>query len=379
MNGKHSPLFVASRAAVLVVSALAAASCHAIAGIEDREYTATGQQSSPLCEDYCTTVMETCIDKDDADPREEQHNSVYPSKDACLAFCQHLEAGDMNERPRPSGDTVACRLASARLAKNSREFTLYCPEAGPGGAGACGDDCENYCKHFEELCGGAPEDCVEKCAVFPNDGSFDAIRDHDGDTLQCRLVHLTNAALDEAHCGHAAFRSTQYCIVPKVTCEHYCHVVTTTCSGANEVYEDEDQCLRVCSFLELGEPDDQTEDTIGCRTYHALNSYVTDQPATHCPHAGPGGDNHCGVGTGNCPPYCTLLKAACPSQFTSTYGTDAKCLEECADLEGADGETGMVVANSAGNNVMCRLVEISGAFDDPSRCAAAVGQAAPCR
>jgi hypothetical protein len=132
----------------------------------------------------------------------------------------------------------------------------------------------------------------------------------------------------------------------------------------------------VCSHLDPGKPTDAKEDTVGCRTYHAYNAYVTNQPASHCPHAGPGGDNHCG--NSNCPAYCRLLEAACPTQFTSTFGDAPTCLEECADLAGAKGETGMVIANSDGDNVMCRLNQISRAFKDKTLCPAAVGLDDPC-
>jgi len=353
--------------------ALAAASCQAIAGIEDRTFNPSGPQSSALCEEYCTRVMEACVEDKD----EDIHFSVYPSKQACLAVCPHLEPGNPRE-PEPKGNTVACRLHAAKLAESSREYRDYCPQAGPGGAGECGSDCESYCKLFEDLCSPTVINCEAKCKVFKNDGTFDAVRDHDGDTLQCRLVHVSNAALDDSHCGHAAFLSTQYCEVPEVTCEHYCDTVMTTCSGDLRVYDDRKQCLAVCSHLDLGTPADSTEDTVGCRAYHAINSYVTNQPESHCPHAGPGGDKHCG--TGNCPTYCRLLKDACPAQFTATHKDEATCLSECADFEGADGDTKMVIKNSAGDNVMCRLYQISRAFQDPTLCDTTVGLGdSPCQ
>jgi hypothetical protein len=369
---------VLSRAVAVLAAVVAVASCQAIAGIEDR----TLAQESPLCEEYCTTVMETCVEKPDPDPDKDQRFSVYPSKEACLAVCGHLAAGNPKEA-EPTGNTVACRLHAARLAKTSREYREYCPQAGPGGAGECGDDCESYCTLFEELCPNSVIGCIDKCKVFPNDGTFDAIRHHDGDTLQCRLVHVSNSALDTSHCGHAAFLSSQYCLVSEVTCERYCDVVMTTCPAASgskpdlRVYDNRAQCLEVCGHLDLGDPSDSTQDTVGCRAYHAYNAFVTNQPESHCPHAGPGGDKHCG--TGNCPAYCRLLQDACPGEFTSTFTDEATCLKECADLEGAGGDTKMVIANAEGDNVMCRLYQISRAFQDPTLCASAVGQDAPCR
>jgi hypothetical protein len=155
---------------------------------------------APLCDRYCETVATACTGT----------NEQFASLDACLAVCERLEAGSPGD---VAGNTVECRLARAQLAQRTGEAANYCSSAGPGGAGACGEDCEGFCTLMAETCPaamGTYEACLPACAMVPDlSGPPDNVAYNtsvqDGNSLQCRLFHVTAATLDPiAHCVHAA-------------------------------------------------------------------------------------------------------------------------------------------------------------------------------
>jgi hypothetical protein len=357
----------------MVIAALglfALAGCEAIAGIEERRLALDGgnQEAGPvrppasaLCTQYCEDVMSSCTGE----------FALYGTTDVCLAVCAALPQGNRDE---PGGNTMACRAKYAEFARGG-EPDVNCPIAGPGGSGTCGDDCESYCMLFEKACEDSlPNDCERKCSGLANDGKFDVIKHHDGDYMQCRLVHSSTALGDpDTHCWHAT-------IVPAIdspcgpfesqpiTCDAYCDLVGAACIEDNTVYEDRDQCMSVCAELEPGSILDTKEDTVGCRRYHSYNSM--EAPDIHCPHAGPGGDGHCGLT--NCPAYCVLAAAACAEDFKTAFGSDAECNTACAAMTGADADTGYSIA-ATGNNVQCRLLNAARALDDPTACGAVFG------
>src|SRR6187399_870089 len=156
-------------------------------------------ESSALCAEYCRTVMDTCPEN-------------YATYENCLGVCEQLPPGDFNE---PGGNTVACRLNAAHAASHvdPLEREQMCQAAGPGGNGACGTNCESYCWLAERVCGevlASLRDCQATCEALGDSERFSvgnspgAELDHSGDTVQCRLVHLSSAAADsqlaEVHC-----------------------------------------------------------------------------------------------------------------------------------------------------------------------------------
>lgn len=155
---------------------------------------------APLCDRYCETVATACTGP----------NEQFASLDACLAVCERLEPGSPGD---VASNTVECRLARALLAQRTGEAANYCSSAGPGGAGACGADCEGFCALMAETCPaamGTYEECLPVCATVPDlSGPPDNVAYNtsvqDGNSLQCRLFHVTAATLDPiAHCVHAA-------------------------------------------------------------------------------------------------------------------------------------------------------------------------------
>jgi hypothetical protein len=163
------------------------------------------EPSEPLCERYCNAVAAACTGE----------NEQYASPAACREVCAALEPGEPGGF---SANTVECRLARAELAQATGEPGEYCHTAGPGGGGVCGDDCEGFCAVMAQTCTlmGSFEECLPLCAEVPNlavdpdDVLFPGNVTYDttiqsGDSVQCRLYHVTAATLDPViHCSHAA-------------------------------------------------------------------------------------------------------------------------------------------------------------------------------
>lgn len=151
------------------------------------------------CEEYCRVVGENCVEDDEQ----------YASLAACLAVCAVLDPG---RRGDMLGNTVQCRLGRAELAATTGEPGDYCFSAGPGGAGVCGDDCEGFCAVMAAKCDqmGPFEQCLSTCDDVPDlSGAPTNIAYNttiqSGDSLQCRLFHVSAASLDPiGHCVHAA-------------------------------------------------------------------------------------------------------------------------------------------------------------------------------
>jgi hypothetical protein len=349
-----------SSLSALAVVTLLASSCQSIAGIEDYRLS--------QCSEFCDLVIENC----------QGANTVYRSREACMGFCRVLDEGDTNEGD--SKNTLACRLDAARKAGALGAEGGECQNAGPGGGTLCGaslGQCENYCELFDKVCPTEivkqqGEDCVANCRGLHDNGTLDArtAKDYEGgDTLQCRLVHLTSAAAAPAtHCSHARItfpdlhcRPTEG-VVPEgrmfsTTCEDYCKLVQAACTaeGEHQVYESEAQCIDVChAFVDRAEPGivtmedpkafadtpasdrksytDNEGNTIACRYYHIQNAISIG--LSHCAHAGPGGDGHCGEKEqGNCESYCDLVSAVCPTAGDTMpeFATQKSCMKACTD------------------------------------------------
>jgi hypothetical protein len=155
-----------------------------------------GDSLTALCDEYCETVMENC-------PGPLQ---VYTSARVCGEICRQFAVGVLGET---TGHSIHCRLEHAHLAVDTGEPEIHCPAAGPGGDGICGDNCQGYCSLMTAFCDPVDvrlADCRTACGDVPDEGGYD-IRDTLGDTVQCRLYHVSAAALDAAlHCPHAIGR-----------------------------------------------------------------------------------------------------------------------------------------------------------------------------
>lgn len=378
--------------------------CQALAGIEDRTFDGAG--ASQACKQYCAMADSVC----------QSPSKLYANQDVCLATCSLMSPGDANE-PTGNTNTVACRVHQLQLAQQTDEPATrpdYCAAAGPGGNGTCGSNCESYCQLYEAACHADQpqltsaqydlDTCVGKCKGLLDKGTFDAIEDHGGDSVQCRLVHTSTSTLDPSeHCVHAQLQAQAHatppgpCIDDPTTtdpdCNSYCHLEMAECTGMNATYESLAQCKAVCAALPQGTVEDTTENTLGCRKYHSYNALV--DPDGHCSHTGPGGDGHCGSSvqptdgvTGNCESYCILLEHACNARtpglgtadtFEANHESLAACQEACGNVTGAKPNSHYSIDPlPAGDTLQCRLLHVSRALTKPvAECSAALG-GAPC-
>jgi hypothetical protein len=363
-------------------------SCQSIAGIDDREL-------GP-CSHFCDVVMQNCAGD----------NRVYETREKCMGVCKLYPVGDANEWQ--GKNTLECRLHEAELAATAadEEVSNFCRSAGPEGIN-CGSECENYCYLYEKACDqvqcGSTSNCVAKCAALRDNHEYNVVNDYEGNSIQCRFVHLSNASIiagGQPHCGHAnlstptdhcndlpdsdegvagASSSDEVSVKPsEPDCKQYCQVNGVSCGTTQ--YESRDQCLALCKFLPVGEFSDTNQNTLGCRIYHSYNSLCA--PEQHCPHSGPSGEGHCGTTPQDkCLAYCTLAKGICPSQYSTAFqDDDDACAANCAQLPDAlpaeEGPTRYTTTYAATpGTVACRFLALSRAAEDINRadCANAFG------
>ena len=165
-----------------------------------------GAPAGGLCETYCDQILEYC-----SGPLEQ-----YRDRAQCLKVCNLLPEGELAGE---DDNSAACRLRYAGKARyaSGTELAAYCRSAGPGGDGRCGSNCEGYCQimmnvctqnsadvyHFEEQA-----ECLVSCSKLPASDIAYSTSDplvSDGNHVQCRLFHVTSAAMldTEEHCEHA--------------------------------------------------------------------------------------------------------------------------------------------------------------------------------
>lgn len=151
--------------------------------------------AGPTCAAYCTTIMANCTGT----------NAQYGDMDACLANCDAFPAGGAIDT---SGNTLGCRLYHATNAATAA--ALHCGHAGPSGGAVCGTTCEGYCALALANCTGADEiyadatACATACAAITDDVDYTTAATS-GDSLACRIYHLTVAAsMPGTHCPHGA-------------------------------------------------------------------------------------------------------------------------------------------------------------------------------
>jgi len=165
-----------------------------------------GGSGATTCASYCATVMANCSGA----------NSQYASEAACNAECAAFAPGDPGDT---SMDTLECRAYHAGVA-GMMDAQIHCIHAGPLGGGAeamngCGTDrCTAFCDVADQICAGvdgypftSTDDCKTQCGGYTDDVDF-TTNETSGDTLACRMYHLSVAAQGgtEAmtHCPHVA-------------------------------------------------------------------------------------------------------------------------------------------------------------------------------
>lgn len=173
--------------------------------------------------------------------------------------------------------------------------------------------------------------------------------------------------IDDAEC------KLEGCSGDSALCEQYCDLVQTNCSGEFSVYVSRQNCLSVCRHLEPGQAGDQNVNTVHCRLGQAQVALDLVDFATHCPAAGPGGDDICGS---NCEGLCTILQSACANY--EQFETFSACMEDCLDTPDMGGFNTADPEMSEGDSVQCRLWHVSASAEAiRPHCPHAAG-ASPC-
>lgn len=155
--------------------------------------------------------------------------------------------------------------------------------------------CDAYCGIYMQGCKDNSEyqnmqACQDQCGQWPPG----ALNETEGDTLGCRLYHVTVASMTDpdVHCPHAGPSGFGVCVdADAPACADYCAVYFKNCTDDLNAYQDEADCMSQCAAWWPGKEGDVAGDSVGCREYHA--GAAAADAALHCPHAGPGGADVC--------------------------------------------------------------------------------------
>lgn len=170
--------------------------------------TCTQPAPTPSCQGWCESLVGACAG--------ESSPWAASAGASCESWCQAagLKPGEFQDFGR---NTLGCRAHYADAAATA-PTPEDCAIAGPWGGGVCGDRCEVYCDLFDALCGQQPvaykdrAACLETCAGFRQDGDP---KSYSGDTVQCRVRHLTavtSPAAAQTHCPHASADGAGVCV-----------------------------------------------------------------------------------------------------------------------------------------------------------------------
>lgn len=177
-------------------------------------------------------------------------------------------------------------------------------------------------------------------------------------------------------------------LAPQATCDKYCDLVTTNCTGANAQYASREECARFCEHLPLTEktrtgagPDEKEAASVACRQYWADSPSKTS-PDSYCLAAGPFGGNSCGD---RCTAFCDILLSACSPDAgnDSPYADRGECVTACTAFTyrdaGTDGGGEGPNGPDAGDSLNCRLWELRAAVMNPAKCAYLRRESAACK
>jgi hypothetical protein len=173
-------------AAVTAGSTLPACSGGTGGGVPD----AGGPTDSGLnCAGYCAALKAACTGP----------NQQFSTNDRCINACGTYPVGAASDT---MGDTLGCRLHELEAA--AADPSTHCVNAGPGGDGVCGTNCDGYCQIAQAFCTAAnnaeiyPDAsvCQTHCAKFPQTVKYSVADDagsHFGADVACLLYHVQEA------------------------------------------------------------------------------------------------------------------------------------------------------------------------------------------
>ena len=137
---------------------------------------------------------------------------------------------------------------------------------------------------------------------------------------------------------------------PAEPCELYCTEIARTCGGDKAQYRGKDECLKVCSLLELGNPSDGDVNSVNCRIRRARSAATLED----CVAAGPFGGGVCGA---RCSSFCTIVEKTCLAIASPPFGgSAANCAEVCPSfkLDPTEGEGPNQTAFPGKDTLNCR-------------------------
>lgn len=172
---------------LVTLGTLGPVGCRNIIGVEARELVGVS------CDSYCTDISSQCTGT----------KSQYATAAACTNMCATFAAGTIDDQ---STNTLGCRQSLLETGMTVGE--VDCQASGLTGTASCGSKCEVYCASLEALCieefSTFQGNCLTECAKIPDCGDYVADATRDDDSIQCRLFHLTSAAVaPETHCPHS--------------------------------------------------------------------------------------------------------------------------------------------------------------------------------
>jgi len=152
----------------------------------------------PTCDSYCATINANCTGAN-----RQYGNTPDEAARGCMFTCQafHWALGVPGDT---TGDSLSCRAYHAGL--SATDAAMHCPHAGPLGGAVCGGtQCTDFCAANLAVCTGANAAyaslaaCMTACAAFPDAStSIASPTTTTGNTLSCRLYHLSEATVDGA-------------------------------------------------------------------------------------------------------------------------------------------------------------------------------------
>lgn len=152
------------------------------------------------CASYCGAIQSTCADT----------LAQYGTMEECVASCALFPVGALGEM---TGNTLGCRIYHTEAA--GEDAGAHCEHAGPGGGSMCGaTSCDGFCALAPTICPGEwqANSCANRCGMLTSVPPYSVASGDGGDTLECRLYHLTAASVDATtHCPHTDRQNSAIC------------------------------------------------------------------------------------------------------------------------------------------------------------------------
>lgn len=194
------------RSLLFVSAAIFSASCFPVDAGEPDD----NPERTQVCQQYCVEIMEACTGD----------NAQFPDTTICVTHCNEWAAWPIGTENNREFNDIECRLSHALSAGAGENVAANCVRAGPTGGSACGTLCVNYCDLLAKNCAEQPDvlmardECLRQCGNYDQTGNPG---DATGDTVQCRIHHLTLAAhtpprSNQTHCPHGGVEPTAFCL-----------------------------------------------------------------------------------------------------------------------------------------------------------------------